>query len=94
MTDKKDKTKETKGGDQRFEMRIEANQRAGLRPVASIRERSKQVAAGPQSKHEDRDHDRCGIHGIPEHVAELPHPDHLVDQAADARAEEQDVKAD
>jgi hypothetical protein len=62
--------------------------------MPTICARAKQIASNAESEHEDRDDDRSGIHSIPEHATELPHPQHLVNEAADAGTEEKWVKAD
>ena len=62
------------------------------RRVASIRPGAGKVAAGAEPEHEHRDDQGRRVHGVSEHVAEDTDPDDLIDQAAQARAEEQEIQ--
>ena len=55
-------------------------------------QRAGRVGAGAETEHEDGHDQRRGMNRVAEDVAELAHPDDLVDQAADAGEEEGGVE--
>jgi hypothetical protein len=80
--------------DDELHVRVGAHQRLGLCRIPAIGPRSDEVAAGAKPRHEHGDHERGRVDRVAEDVAERPHPDDLVDQTADARAEEEQVQHD
>jgi hypothetical protein len=59
--------------------------------VPSVGPAPNEVAASAKSQHEDGDDEGGGVNGVAENVAELPDPDDLIDKAAEARQEEEEV---
>ncbi len=87
-----ERNRETHRRNRDLEVTVRAQRRVGVRGIPPVRPRARKVAARAQPQHEDCDHDRCGIHGVAEDVAEDADPDDLVNQSAEAGAEEEEIQ--
>src|SRR3954468_14403154 len=87
-----DGDRRAQSGDDEFHDAIWAQQRFGLVLIPPIGPSPDDGAAAAEAEHEDGDHERRGLDGGAEDVPELADPDDLVDQAADARAEKQEIQ--
>ena len=82
---------EAQRGDDQFEASVRSQQRAAPRGVSHVCPDAGHIAADAEPKHEHGDDERRGMDGVAEDVAELTDPDDLVNQSAQARAEEEEV---
>src|SRR2546428_13476498 len=78
--------------DEQLDVAVHPQQRLPRFRVPPVSPRARDKAADAESQHEYGDHEGRRVDRVAEDVSEHTDPDHLIDQAADAGKEEQEIE--